>query len=138
MRNPLLANGQIIGLICLGAIAGAELRYALVRLFQPGWTGGIPWTTAFINISGSFLIGLIYARVCGPNKRAQMIRLLIATGLLGSYTTFSTFSYETMTLIRQNEIANAIAYTAISLLGGLILCRAGYETGRQRTQEVND
>jgi CrcB protein len=122
-------------LIALGAVLGAELRYLLVHQFQRDWSGGVPWTTAFINITGSLVIGYVLSRVRTRSTGAQAIRLIVATGVLGSYTTFSTFSFETMTLIRHSEFASATTYVIISLVGGLACCWMGYRIGRQRPHQ---
>ena len=117
--------------ISLGAVIGAELRYLLIETFQPDWSSGVPWTTALINISGSLVIGYVLSRVRSRSIQAQTARLIVATGVLGSYTTFSTFSYETMTLLRQNEIAAVSTYLVISLIGGVAACWLGYRLGRE-------
>ena len=117
--------------ISLGAAFGAELRYLLTEIFQPDWSTGVPWTTAFINISGSLVIGYVLSRVRTRSEQAQAIRLIVATGVLGSYTTFSTFSYETMTLLRHNEIAAISIYILVSLIGGIAACWLGYRLGRE-------
>lgn len=112
-------------LIAAAGAAGALARYGVgvavgVRTF--------PWATLFINVVGSFLLGLVVAT--GPARLSADIRLGLAAGFLGAFTTFSTFSHETVTMVREGRVASAALYVAISVLGGLAAAAAGYFSGR--------
>ena len=81
--------------IALGAAAGANARYWLSNWFVARFGPAFPWGTLFINVSGGLVIGLVLT-VLGQRLVADpTYRLLLVTGFLGAYTTFSTFTYET-------------------------------------------
>lgn len=80
-------------LVVLGAALGAPLRYATDRLVQSRHTTGFPWGTFTVNVTGSFLLGLVLAATASPAVTA-----LVGTGFCGALTTYSTFGYETVQL----------------------------------------
>ena len=86
-------------LIALGAALGANLRYLLSVWAAQQWGATFPYGTLLINVLGSFCIGFILALSSTRVAISVPWRLLIVTGLLGGFTTFSTFSYETYDLI---------------------------------------
>ena len=84
-----------------------------------------PWATLGINVTGSLALGFVVA--FGVERGWSDTKLLpITVGFLGAYTTFSTFSYETFTLLRENRAPTALTYVAASLIGGLLAASAGY------------
>ncbi|MER3480554.1 MAG: fluoride efflux transporter CrcB [Meiothermus sp.] len=104
-------------LVMLGGAIGAGLRYGLGAWIQ-GLTGpSFPWSTLVINVSGSFLIGVVL-RLSLEGNLSTEARLFLAVGILGGYTTFSTFSYETLTLIQQGEWLRALLYVTGSVVLG--------------------
>ena len=97
----------------------------------PRYTGtDFPWATLAINIGGSFLIGLLAARL-GPQSAA---RALLMTGFCGGFTTFSTFSLETLNLIHGGQWSRAILYMLLSVAACVIGAWAGYSTGPETTR----
>ena len=104
----------------LGGGLGALGRYGLA-LILPRAGEGCPWATLGANLIGSFLIGLIAARVMAD----ETWRVFVVVGLLGGFTTFSAFSYETVGLLQQREIGLAFAYVGASVVLGLGLCWLG-------------
>jgi CrcB protein len=112
-------------LVGLGGFAGSCLRYwaglAGVRL------AGVPtpWATAFVNVSGCFAIGLLSARAMSPELRAFAL-----VGVLGGYTTFSTFGYETFVLFDQGRTGLALANASGQLALGLLAVFAGTAVAR--------
>jgi CrcB protein len=113
-------------------IAGAGAVGALLR-----WRLGViipartfPWATLGINLSGTFVLALLLAGPLATRLSATTVTA-VAVGLLGSYTTFSTFGYETFTLIRTERIFTAIVYSSLSLVGGVAVAALGYVIGRQ-------
>ena len=113
-------------LVAIAGAAGAVLRYRIgvavgVRTF--------PWATLGINLVGCFLLAALLA---GPvqSRWGATATTAIGIGLLGSFTTFSTFGYETLTLLRTGRVGAGAASAAASLLGGLAATGAGYLTGR--------
>ena len=113
-------------------IAGAGALGALLR-----WRLGVlvpmrsfPWATLGINLSGTFALALVLSGPLATRLNSPTLTA-VTVGLLGSYTTFSTFGYETFTLIRTERIFTAIVYSSMSLIGGVIFAALGYVIGRQ-------
>jgi CrcB protein len=112
-------------LVGLGGVLGANARY-LVSSWAAGRFGtAFPYGTFLINVSGSFLIGLILTLVVDRLSNSSTVRLLVATGFLGAYTTFSTFAYETVALLRQGDLRPAL----INALGSAALGVSGASAG---------
>ncbi len=106
--------------VAAGGAAGAALRYAATTLVH-GWLGrGFPWGTLSVNVLGSFLIGLAFVWLSAwDGERAVNARLLLLTGVLGGFTTFSAFSLETLALLEAGEPLRAAANVAVSVLACL-------------------
>ncbi len=84
-----------------------------------------PWHTLAVNLVGSFVMGLLIA-----SALRDTARLFLLTGMLGAFTTFSTFSIETLALVQDGRLWAAAAYVALSVVGGLLLAALGYTVGR--------
>jgi len=97
---------------------------ALARYWVSGWLNSgdakLPWGTLSANLLGSFLMGVIFVLVLEKAKLPPEMRPLLMTGFLGAFTTFSTFSLETVTLIHEGHVIAAIFYVLLSV----ILCIA--------------
>jgi fluoride exporter len=113
-------------LVALGGAVGSLARYgvgvAAVRLFGLAF----PWGTLAVNVIGGLAMGLLAARI-GPNE--ESMRLLIGTGLLGGFTTFSAFSLETVRLM-EHQPGLAALYAAASLVLSVGACWVGLQLGR--------
>jgi CrcB protein len=121
--------------VFVGAGLGGALRHFLNLAIGRSAGTDFPWATAFINVSGSFAMGLLagwLAFRAGANW-AQPTRLFVATGVLGGYTTFSTFSLESILLIERNQIGHALAYVGGSVLLGILALWAGLSLVRSLT-----
>lgn len=113
-------------LVALGGAAGALARYGIgVRVGARSF----PWATVAVNLSGCFLLALVLGGL-GPARWSASTTTAVAVGVLGAYTTFSTFGFETFTLLRDDRVATAAAYVALSVAGGLAATVAGWATGR--------
>ncbi len=113
-------------LVALAGAAGALSRYGIGVAIGPR---SFPWATLGINLAGSYLLGL--ALIVGPARGWPDTAIVpISVGFLGAFTTFSTFSYETYTLVRTGRSGGAATYLGLSLLGGVLAAAAGYLTGR--------
>ena len=108
-------------MIALGAAAGANLRYALSLWAARQWGVAFPYGTLLINVAGSFAIGVVMVLLTTRFTTGDFWRPLLVTGLLGGFTTFSTFSYETsMLLISGSWRAaglNMLASVGLGLVG---------------------
>lgn len=117
-------------LISVGAIVGANARYWVGVLFSHLLPlAVISWGTLVINITGSFALGLFLGWDSIHHDTGQW-RLLVATGFCGAYTTFSTFSAETFTLMRSGDHLVALGYVVLSVVAGLTAAAGAYTLGR--------
>lgn len=112
--------------VLLGGGIGAYLRYLLS--FYPKKHFNLTCkATFFINIVGCLLLGIILAAVHkAPHFLNPTLKLFLTTGIIGSFTTFSTFAYENITLLKDGEILKSFAYTTSSLLVGLFAVFCGF------------
>jgi CrcB protein len=119
--------------IALGGALGAVARYGLGGWIH-AWAGhGFPWGTFAINAIGSFLIGLSLRYLEGI-AAAPELRALMTVGILGAFTTFSTFTYETIMLLQEGAWARAALYALGSLLIGLLAVASGLYLGARVLQ----
>jgi len=112
-------------LLLLGGL-GAGLRFALSRLVQHWLRSAFPLATFLINVSGSLLLGILYG-LMHSQRISYEVWLLFGTGLLGAFTTFSTFGVEAVTLIEQKKYGYALFYVFGSALIGLVCAWLGME-----------
>lgn len=90
--------------VALGGAAGAVARYAVVLIVATFWRRDFPLATLLINVSGSFVLGFFATVAAERTALDPMWRLLVATGFVGAYTTFSTFEYETQRLTESGAL----------------------------------
>lgn len=115
-------------LVALGGALGSLLRYGFGAWVQGLAGPGFPYSTLFINALGSFLLGLVVG-LSLEGALSGEARLFLAMGVLGGFTTFSTFSYETVLLLQDGEWSKALLYVLLSVLLGLSLAFLGYRLG---------
>lgn len=118
------------GPISAGGLLGANARYLVGRWVTDNVRGDFPWGTLLINVAGSFVLGLYLTLMTERLSGRSATRLFFATGFLGAFTTFSTFSYETVDLIRDGKTVLAVTYVAASLFVGLAAAIAGIGAAR--------
>ncbi len=104
--------------IALGGAGGAVARYLLSIYVQNSLPGHFPWATLLVNLAGSFCIGIMYVLIAEKAAIHSDWRAIAMVGFLGAFTTFSTFSLETITLLENGQLGLATAYT----LGSVIIC----------------
>lgn len=115
--------------IALGGALGASARYGLTEAMQK-WLGpGFAWGTLSVNLLGCFLIGLAFHAMASVGALPHEIRFLAVVGFLGAFTTFSTFSLETVNFLRDGQFTAAAGYVLLSNAVGVGLCFAGLKTG---------
>lgn len=121
---------QVIAIAGGGAV-GALLRFWVsTSVYQ--WAGrGFPWGTLAVNLIGSFLMGLLFVLMMDRSLVAGEWRAALLVGLLGAFTTFSTFSIETLMLIEQADYLKALLNVLLSVTVCMLACWAGLILGRQ-------
>jgi CrcB protein len=115
---------MLIALLVLGGAVGAPARYLADGFVQSRTRGVFPWGTFAINVSGSFVLGVVTGAALyhglGPLPKAA-----IGAGFCGAYTTFSTFSYETVRLLEEGAVVTASLNALASVAVGLVAAAAG-------------
>lgn len=107
-------------MIALGGGVGASLRYA-VTVFITKLNYPVNYATVIVNLIGSFLLGLVIQKLNG-----ELILTFLAIGVLGAFTTFSTFAFDLVKLFNEKYITKTIIYLSISLVGGLAMFALGF------------
>lgn len=116
--------GNNLLLIGVGGFIGAIVRYFLINKLKELIESSIPVPTMIVNISGSFLLGLIV----GMDVYATAY-FILAIGFLGAFTTFSTFAVEAVTLWREKRRGSLFIYIIGTFVGGFLFCFAGWKVG---------
>ena len=117
-----MMNFLIVG---AGGFIGAIARFAVASWVGQKWGRSFPFGTFFVNVSGSFLIGLLMSLFTERFMVNPQWRLLLVVGFLGAYTTFSTFEYETGALIKDGEWLVALANIVFSVIAGFAALKLG-------------
>ncbi len=117
-----MANILLIG---IGGFIGAVARYEIALWIGQRWGRSFPLGTFVINVSGSFLIGLLMTLMAERIIENPQWRLLLVVGFLGAYTTFSTFEYETGALLKDGEWMYASLNVIGSVMAGFIALKLG-------------
>ena len=107
-----------------GGAIGAVLRFLVSTWFGARFGPGFPWGTFVVNVSGAFLVGVVL-QLAATRGFSPYLRVFLATGVLGGYTTFSAFAYETYALGTAGLTAQSLAYAAGSVVAGLAAVYAG-------------
>ncbi|HZG46902.1 MAG TPA: fluoride efflux transporter CrcB [Allosphingosinicella sp.] len=115
--------------VMLGGAVGAALRFGIGVWSIQSFGDAFPWGTLVVNLSGGLLMGLLAGAVIREGAGLP-VHLLLGTGLLGGFTTFSAFSLETALLVERGQIGTALAYALASVVGSVLLLFAGLWAGR--------
>lgn len=111
--------------VALGGALGASLRYLTYILINRKISSSFPWDTLLVNLLGCLLIGII-AAIYSKNQSNENIQLFLTVGLLGGFTTFSSFALGSINLFASGMSRQAIFYILASNIFGLLLSYAGY------------
>lgn len=117
-------------LVMAGGAIGAATRYQLGRLMTHLMGPGYPWGTLAANLLGGFAMGLLAGILARFIDGGEHLRLFIAVGVLGGFTTFSAFSLEVLLMIERGQMANALTYIAASVMGAVGMLWLGLLTVR--------
>jgi CrcB protein len=115
--------------VATGGAVGSALRYLVSGWAQrllPHGTAALPLGTLFVNVTGSLLIGILAGLAGARGVPGPEFRLLLVTGLLGGYTTFSAFSLEHLVLLRAGNVTVALASAVLQVLLGLAAAWVGF------------
>jgi CrcB protein len=116
--------------VALGGALGASARYGLDRLIEARSSTVFPWSTFTINVTGCFLIGVVSATLVDRHHLPAWLRIGLVVGVIGGYTTFSTFAQEALDLADIHHAAIGLAYVVVSVAAGLAAVYAGTALGR--------
>lgn len=126
-RGP--RRGRFLAVIAIGGMIGASARYGLAR-WLPTRTGHFPWATFLTNVSGSFLLGVLLVLVAERLPPTRYLRAFAVTGILGAFTTMSTYQVETALLLKDGHLLTAALYGLGSPAVGILLAYAGMRAAR--------
>jgi CrcB protein len=115
--------------VATGGALGSLLRFAVGRLF-PAAPAALPWSTLGINVLGSFALGLLAGASFARPEASPALRAFLGIGLLGGFTTFSTFSVETISLAQSASLAKAGLYVVLSVLLAVLAAGVGFSLTR--------
>ena len=114
--------------VMIGGAVGSAFRYGLSVLMNPPEASGVPWGTLTANIVGCLLIGWLATAL---SDASEPVRLGVLVGLLGGFTTFSSFGLESIRLLQSGQMTAALIYVVLSNAGGLCAAWIGYRFAGQ-------
>ncbi len=113
-----ISNFTLYALVALGGAGGASLRFYISQLILNNLGKGFPFATLAVNISGSLIMGVLYGLIQQGIIEVSVYRTLIGVGFLGAFTTFSTFSLDTLLLLQQGYLLKA----SLNIMLNVSLC----------------
>jgi len=116
--------------IGLGGFLGSISRYALQMFVSARVPYSFPLGTLVVNLVGSLLIGLFFGYIEKSHWFSPQVRVFLTIGFCGSFTTFSTFAFENLELLREGNYPNFILYTVVSVAAGIALVWLGYSLAK--------
>jgi CrcB protein len=122
--------------IAFGGVIGSVLRYILGGIPHKYYWGTFPIGTLFVNLLGSFLIGFGFV-LLGKENMSENLKLFLFIGILGSFTTFSTFMFESMNLFRDGDLKFALLNLAAANILGLFFVYLGYVLAQYLVNQPN-
>ncbi|NEA68872.1 fluoride efflux transporter CrcB [Streptomyces sp. SID12488] len=116
--SVLLGQAPVVAVVAIGGAIGACARYA-ASLAWPAQTGGFPWTTFWVNVVGCAVIGVFMVVVTEIRTAHHLVRPFFGTGVLGGFTTFSTYAVDIQKLVDHGHPGTGLAYLAATLFAAL-------------------
>lgn len=123
-------RATILAVIAAGGALGSLSRYGLAVAMPHHSVFQFPWATFIVNISGAYLLAFVATHFSIRYPRMERLRLMIGTGFLGAYTTFSAFAVETQQLLSHRLLLHATVYVISTLVVGQLASQAGTLTAR--------
>lgn len=121
-------QGLAIAVVAAGTGVGAITRYLTHHFVTTRLERDFPWATLLVNVVGSFILGLVVA-MAARHAASETVRLIIGVGFCGGLTTFSTYSYESLDLLRQSKHGHAGLYAVVTVIAGLLAAALGLTLG---------
>lgn len=125
------ARWDVLLAVAAGGAAGSIARYGLGELLSPVGPGPLPWATLVENVTGSFALGVLVVLALDRWPRSRYLRPLLGIGVLGGFTTFSTYALDIRTLVAGGRPALAATYLLATLVLGLLAAWLGLAAGRR-------
>lgn len=122
---------RFVWYVAAGSAVGGVCRFLLTAFIQQRSGGSFPLGTLLINITGSFVLGFLVRYALATPAITPELRALLTTGFCGGYTTFSTYSFETATLIEEAQYQRAALYVSLSVIIALLGTFAGFVAARE-------
>jgi CrcB protein len=116
---------QIIG-VCAGGAVGSGLRFALVSVVQHAVGTSFPYGTWAVNVLGSMMLGAIMHIAACTHRLTPGLQVALTSGLLGGFTTYSSFAFETFRQLHTHHVMTALGYVAATIVGCLLACWLGW------------
>lgn len=131
MTNPLPFTAATALWVALGGAVGSVLRFGVSALVRgmPA-LAGLPWATLGVNVTGSLAIGALAGLISSGSDLSPTLRAFVMVGVLGGYTTFSTFALEGLEMLQGGSAAKAMLYASASVLLSIGAAVAGYSLAR--------
>ncbi|MET8569499.1 fluoride efflux transporter CrcB [Streptomyces sp. NPDC004783] len=117
-RRAWRAQAPVVAVVALGGATGACARYA-ASLWWPARPGGFPWTTFWVNITGCAVIGVFMVVITEVWAAHRLVRPFFGTGVLGGFTTFSTYAVDSRHLLADGRVPTGLAYLAATPVAAL-------------------
>lgn len=127
--SVLRGRTDVVAVVAAGGALGSLARFGVSEAL-PSSAGGFPWATFVVNVSGCFLLGLLMVLVLDVWPSYRLLRPFLGVGVLGGYTTFSTYALEARHLMVSGQPLTAFGYVGGSLLAGLLAVAVGVATMR--------
>jgi CrcB protein len=127
---------DVLGTIAAGGVVGSEARYGL-GLALPHAVGSWPWATFLENLSGCLLIGVLMVVITELVTPHRLVRPFLGVGVLGGYTTFSTYAVDGLSLAAAGRAGVAVAYLMVTPVTAVLACAAGAAATRLIARQVN-
>jgi CrcB protein len=122
---------NLVWYVAVGSAVGGAARFALSSVIQQR-AGTFPVGTLVVNITGSLILGFLMRYALGSTSVSAETRALLTTGFCGGYTTFSTFSYETVTLVQGGDYRRAATYVLVSVVVSLMATFVGIAAANEQ------
>jgi CrcB protein len=134
-RELARGHGPVLAVVAVGGGLGAVARYGAGQLW-PTPPGGFPWGTFAVNVLGCLLIGVLMVLITEVWSAHRLARPFLGVGVLGGFTTFSTYAVDIRTLLQPGTVGTALLYLAGTLVGALLAVVAGVWATRAATGSI--